>query len=75
MTLADWNFENSTDISATYFSTAAPQIAPDSQMGSADNYLLTALSEGSYWQLCTGYNNKVLRIVNSTVYHQERDGR
>lgn len=67
VTLADWNFENSTDISATYFSTAAPQIAPDSQMGSADNYLLTASSEGSYWQLCTGYNNKVLRIVNSTA--------
>ena len=67
VTLAEWNFENSADISATYFSTAAPQIAPDSQMGSADNYLLTALSEGSYWQLCTGYNNKVLRIVNSTA--------
>ena len=67
VTLADWNFENSTDISATYFSTAAPQIAPDSQMGSADDYLLTALSEGSYWQLCTdtkwGYvfQNNVIR--------------
>ncbi|MBQ7512330.1 MAG: Ig-like domain-containing protein [Prevotella sp.] len=66
--LADWNMENSEDIATTWFGTGgAPNIAPDTQMGNPDNYLLTAWSDGRYWQLCTGYNNKVLRIENSTA--------
>ena len=64
--LADWNFENSEDIAATWFAIGgAPKIAPDAQMGNPDNYSLTAWSEARYWQLCTGYNNKVVRIENS----------
>ena len=66
--LADWNFENSEDIAATWFAqSGAPQIFPDNQMGDPANYLLTAWSEARYWQLCTGYNNKVLRIENATA--------
>jgi len=66
VTIADWNFENSDDVSATWFSTGgAPQIAPDSCAGESADYQLTALSTNRYWQLCTGYNNKVLRIENT----------
>ena len=66
--LADWNFEQSEDIPATWFAQGgAPMIAPDAQMGDPANYLLTEWSEARYWQLCTGYNNKVLRIENATA--------
>ena len=36
-------------------------------MGDKSAYLLTGWSEGRYWQLCTGYQNKVLRIENTTA--------
>ena len=68
VTLAEWNMENSDDIAATWFSQGgAPQIAPDEAVGDESNYLLTGWSEGRYWQLCTGYQNKVLRIENTTA--------
>ena len=64
--LAEWNMESSDDISVTWFSQGgAPQIAPDEAIGDKANYLLTGWSEGRYWQLCTGYQNKVLRIENA----------
>ena len=64
--LAEWNMENSADIAVTWFKDGAPQIAPDEAIGDKANYLLTGWSEGRYWQLCTGYQNKVLRIENAT---------
>ena len=65
--LAEWNMENSTDVAATWFAQGgAPQIAPDDAVGDKSAYLLTGWSEGRYWQLCTGYQNKVLRIENAT---------
>ena len=68
VTLADWNMEQSEDIAATWFAQGgAPQIAPDECVGDKTNYVLTGWSEGRYWQLCTGYQNKVLRIENSTA--------
>jgi len=64
--LAEWNMETSDDIAVTWFGQGgAPQVAPDECVGDKANYLLTGWSEGRYWQLCTGYQNKVLRIENS----------
>lgn len=66
--LAEWNMEQSEDIAATWFSQGgAPQIAPDECIGDNANYLLTGWSEGRYWQLTTGYQNKVLRIENAAA--------
>ncbi|MBO7102365.1 MAG: hypothetical protein J6W02_01630, partial [Bacteroidaceae bacterium] len=62
--LADWNFESSDDVAATWFKDGAPTYAPDECVGESANYVMTALSTGRYWQLCTGYQNKVLRIEN-----------
>jgi hypothetical protein len=67
VTLADWNMDQSEDIAVTWFAQGgAPQIAPDECVGDKANYVLTGWSEGRYWQLCTGYQNKVLRIENAT---------
>ena len=66
VTLADWNMESSEDIAVTWFKDGAPQIAPDDAVGNKADYVLTGWSEGRYWQLCAGYQNKVLRIENST---------
>ena len=66
VTLADWNMEQSEDIAVTWFAQGVPQIAPDECVGDKANYVLTGWSEGRYWQLCTGYQNKVLRIENAT---------
>ena len=63
--LADWNFESSDDVAATWFKDGAPTYAPDECVGESANYVMTALSTGRYWQLCTGYQNKVLRIENA----------
>ena len=61
--LAEWNMESTDDVAATWFTVdGAPSIAPDESIDNAENYLLTAQSTGRYWQLCTGYQNKVLRI-------------
>ena len=67
VTLADWNMEQSEDIAVTWFKDGKPQIAPDECVGDKANYVLTGWSEGRYWQLCTGYQNKVLRIENTTA--------
>ena len=66
--LAEWNMESSEDIAVTWFKDGAPQIAPDDAISDKANYLLTGWSEGRYWQLCTGYQNKVLRIENAADY-------
>jgi len=81
--LADWNIEQGYDVTenvytpnggewadgtATWFNQApAPTIRPDSQMGSADDYALTAWSLNRYWQLREGYQNHVLRIENEVA--------
>lgn len=66
--LAAWSMESSDDIAATWFAQGgAPAIAPEEAVGDKADYVLTAWSEGRYWQLCTGYQNKVLRIENSTA--------
>ena len=65
--LAEWNFETSDDIAVTWFTTGVPNIAPDEAVGDKSDYNLTAWSEARYWQLCTGWENKVLRIENATA--------
>ena len=68
VTLAEWDMENSEDIAATWFSQGgAPQIAPDECVGEKTDYVLTGWSEGRYWQVCSGWQNKVLRIENTTA--------
>ena len=64
--LAEWNLESSADVAATWFATGgSPSIAPDECVGDKANYVLTGWSENRYWQVCTGYQNKVLRIENA----------
>ena len=68
LTLAEWDMENSEDIAVTWFSQGgAPQIAPDECVGEKTDYVLTGWSEGRYWQVCSGWQNKVLRIENTTA--------
>lgn len=64
--LAEWNFESTTDVTE-WFNNAAPALAPDQCEGDAASYNLTALSSDRYWQLCSGYQNRVLRIENTTA--------
>lgn len=65
--LAEWNMESrENDKAATWFAQGgAPQIAPDECVGESANYVLTGWSAGRYWQVTTGYQNKVLRIENN----------
>lgn len=62
--LAEWNFEFSADETG-WFNNATLALAPDQCEGEAASYNLTGLSTGRYWQLCTGYQNRVLRIENT----------
>ena len=64
-TIAEWNFENSEDIAVTWFNQGAPSLAPDECAVEASSCTMTALSTGRYWQLCSGWQNKVLRIENT----------
>ena len=66
--LAEWNMEGSEDIAVTWFAQGgAPSIAPDECVGEKSDYVLTGWSENRYWQLCTGWENKVLRIENNAA--------
>lgn len=53
------------DVPVTWFATASPLALPDECVGDKSAYSLTAMSAGRYWQICTGYNNHVLRIENA----------
>lgn len=63
-TLASWTFTE--DVARVWFNQGgAPSISPTTCVGDASNYNLTAYSKDRYWEVCTGYNNKVLRIENA----------
>lgn len=47
-----------------YFSARKPYFNPDVCAGDSSLFTLTA-STDAYWQVCSGYNNHVLRIVNN----------
>jgi pectin methylesterase-like acyl-CoA thioesterase len=65
--LAEWNMEQSEDIAVTWFKDGKPSIAPDENVGEKADYVLSGWSEGRYWQLCAGWENKVLRIENNAA--------
>lgn len=52
------------DVPVTWFNASAPLILADECVGEKGDYTLGARSEGRYWQVCSGYNNHVLRIEN-----------
>ncbi|MDE6485443.1 MAG: Ig-like domain-containing protein [Duncaniella sp.] len=43
-----------------------PSILPEEAAGEASAYSLSAFSENRYWQLCNGYQTRVLRVANDT---------
>lgn len=53
------------DVPITWFNASAPLILADECVGEKGDYTLSARSEGRYWQVCSGYNNHVLRIENA----------
>lgn len=59
------NGSDQADIPVTWFNNTSPKILPDECVGDKADYQLSALSTNRYWQICDGYNNKVLRIENA----------
>lgn len=47
-----------------WFNSITPSFLPNTYEGTQTDYSLTAKSANRYYQLCTGYNNRVLRIEN-----------
>ncbi len=45
-----------------------PQILPETCVGDAAGYSLSAYSEGRFWQLTNGYQTRVLRIDNANTF-------
>ena len=79
-TLASWTFDTGysvagnvytpndetwAEIKAQWFNAGAPQFVANEAVGEAADYIVTGKTS-RYWQVCTGYNNQVLRIVNDT---------
>lgn len=78
-TLASWTFETgynvseltytpNTDASSNvteWFNAGQPIILPNTYVGTQGDYQITGKS-ARYWQFCDGYNNRVLRIENTT---------
>lgn len=80
--IAKWTFDTAYDvsenvytpnggtwsaISATWFSSAQPQIVADEAVGTASDYIMTAMSKDRYWELCVGYQTNVFRIENTVA--------
>lgn len=57
------NSDASVDVTG-WFNSITPCFRPTTSIGNATDYALTTKS-GRYFQLCTGYNNRVLRMDNS----------
>lgn len=77
--IASWTFDTGYDVAENvytpnsnpwaavghfWFKDGQPKFVTNEAVGNAADYIMTAQSEGRYWQLCTGYNNNVLRIEN-----------
>lgn len=78
--LASWTFDTGYDVAenvytpnsnawaavgALWFKDGQPSFIANEAVGTPSDYVMTAMSEGRYWQLCEGYQNKVLRIENA----------
>ncbi len=44
-----------------------PSILPEETAGNASDYVLSAYSDNRFWQLCNGWETKVLRLDNSNT--------
>lgn len=77
--IASWTFDTGYDVAENvytpnsnawaavghfWFKDGQPKFVANEAAGTAADYIMTAQSEGRYWQLCEGYQNKVLRIEN-----------
>ena len=77
--IANWTFDTGYDVAENvytpnsnpwaavghfWFKDGQPKFVANEAVGNAADYIMTAQSEGRYWQLCEGYQNKVLRIEN-----------
>ena len=77
--IANWTFDTGYDVAENvytpnsnawaavghfWFKDGQPKFVANEAVGNAADYVMTAQSEGRYWQLCEGYQNKVLRIEN-----------
>ena len=78
--IANWTFDTGYDVAENvytpnsnawaavghfWFKDGQPKFVANEAVGNAADYVMTAQSEGRYWQLCEGYQNKVLRIENA----------
>lgn len=78
--IANWTFDTGYDVAENvytpnsnawaavghfWFKDGQPKFVANEVVGNAADYVMTAQSEGRYWQLCEGYQNKVLRIENA----------
>ena len=78
--IANWTFDSGYDVAENvytpnsnpwaavghfWFKDGQPKFVANEAVGNAADNIMTAQSEGRYWQLCTGYNNNVLRIENA----------
>ncbi len=77
--IANWTFDTGYDVAENvytpnsnawaavghfWFKDGQPKFVANEAVGNVADYIMTAQSEGRYWQLCEGYQNKVLRIEN-----------
>lgn len=77
--IANWTFDTGYDVAENvytpnsnpwaavghfWFKDGQPKFVANEAVGNAADYIMTAQSEGRYWQLCEGYQNNVLRIEN-----------
>lgn len=78
--LASWTFETGYDVAenvytpnsnawaavgAQWFKDGQPKFVANEAVGNAADYIVTG-STARYWELCSGWENKVFRIVNDT---------
>jgi len=78
--LASWTFETGytvadnvytpsaaewAEVSAQWFNAGQPMIVANEAVGTAADYIITGRT-ARYWQLCSGWNNHVFRVVNDT---------
>lgn len=78
--LASWTFESGytvagnvytpngeawAEVSAQWFNAGQPQFVADEAISTASDYVMTGKTS-RYWQLCSGWNNHVFRVVNDT---------
>ena len=67
------NTSDAADVTGWFNKSVVPNLRPNTYVGTQTDYNLTAMSSTRYWQLCTGYQNRVLRIENSNAANNITD--